>query len=611
VEINKLCMGCMEFNGGKKVCPGCGYVAGSEPEEPWQLRPGTILNKKIILGKVIGFGGFGITYIAYDSKLDIKIAVKEYFPCELVSRVPGEIKVSVYTGKKKEEYLFGLERFLGEAQNLAKFISNPCIVGIHDYFKANNTAYIIMEYLNGISVKDYLGLSANKIEYNQALSIINHVIDALKDVHTENIIHRDVSPDNIMITYDKKVKLLDFGAAKYSVSEKSENLSVILKPGYSPIEQYRTRANLGAYTDVYSLAATFYKMITGITPPESVDRTVKDELIPPSVLKIAMPRHCERAIMKALAINPEDRFQTMHEFGEAMTSHTKTISNKDKALKGYYYYKNRKLKTVLKVLIPVLAASLIAIGVIFVPQYINQQNNSVYESYYKDTITANLKTIATQESGEILEEIGKQMKSDYPNITLDIEKINSEDYESFYMTRLNSGINTDLIEHMNFMSLEKSVMDNLLDLKEFTDSLDLDKYYCMDKLNFNNKAVPMGLDMAVVYYNKSLFNMFDLKMPDSDKWDFNALEDIADRLSYTIDGDDKYGLGIDISIYSYLMTLFNEDVYNKDSTKKLFNFINTCYHEKNCMIDNNLDVYKEFIDPEMKKLQCISVKQVI
>ena len=269
-------MGCMEeYDDNTTVCPYCGYVKGTPAKEIYQLQPESILSGRYIIGKVLGFGGFGITYIAWDSVLEKKVAVKEYLPSDFATRMPGQTCVSVYEGEKEEQFKSGLRSFIEESQRLAKFNSVDGIVSIYDSFAENGTAYIIMEYLDGRTLKSILK-EKGKIPYQEAIGYALPVLYALEDVHKAGIIHRDIAPDNIFITNDGKVKLLDFGAARYATTLHSKSLSVILKPGYAPEEQYRTRGNQGPWTDVYAMAATLYRAVTGVIPEDSLERKIPE-----------------------------------------------------------------------------------------------------------------------------------------------------------------------------------------------------------------------------------------------------------------------------------------------------------------------------------------------
>jgi serine/threonine protein kinase len=314
-----LCMGCMSEKGSNEVCPVCGWKDGTNQESAVYLPPHTILNGRYLLGRVLGYGGFGITYLAWDLKLQIKLAVKEYFPQNLATRTPGNISISIYTsGDAREHFNYGSEKFIDEARALAQFNNHPCIVSVLDFFKENNTAYLVMEYIEGVNLKEYLDNKGGKLPVKMALEIMMPAMDALREVHNTGMLHRDISPENIYITKGKQVKLLDFGAARFAMGEHSKSLSIVLRPGYSPEEQYRSKGKQGPWTDIYAVAASIYRMITGEVPPDALDRKEEDTIKPPSTLGIEISLAVEEALLKAIAIKAADRFQTIGEFQQVL-----------------------------------------------------------------------------------------------------------------------------------------------------------------------------------------------------------------------------------------------------------------------------------------------------
>jgi serine/threonine protein kinase/beta-lactam-binding protein with PASTA domain len=306
-----------EYTDGRIVCPYCGYDNSSAAKEAYHLAPGTILEGKYIVGRVLGYGGFGVAYIGYDAQLERTVAIKEYLPSGFSTRTPGSTNLTIFAGETKEQFDAGLTSFIEEARRLAKFNMLSGTVDIYDSFLANNTGYIVMEYLSGKTVKELLA-AQRMYSYNEALPIILSVLTTLSEVHKSGIVHRDIAPDNIFITDAGEVRLLDFGASRYATTLHSKSLSVILKPGYAPEEQYRSKGNQGPWTDVYATAATFYKMLSGITPEEAMDRKITDGLKELVKLDIDIPINANNAIMNALNISIEDRTQSAEEFVEAL-----------------------------------------------------------------------------------------------------------------------------------------------------------------------------------------------------------------------------------------------------------------------------------------------------
>lgn len=327
----KRCSNCFkEYDTQFDICPYCGYYEGQMPKELYHLHPGTALADRYKIGQVLGFGGFGITYKAWDTKLETVVAIKEYYPSGLVNRIPGESSVILFAGNKAAEYRFGLDRFLNEARNMAKFSSHKNIVNVYEYFEANNTAYIVMEFLDGVTLNEFL--KSNSIDVPSSLELIHSICTALKEIHSHGIIHRDVSPDNIFLCYNGKVKLIDFGAARFSAAEEKQ-MTIILKPGFAPPEQYEKISAQGPWTDIYALGATLYMMITGKKPDESTNRKISDTLKPPAELISEIPENLSNTIMKAMALERHLRFDSIEEFEKALRGEKTILTLKNEKQK--------------------------------------------------------------------------------------------------------------------------------------------------------------------------------------------------------------------------------------------------------------------------------------
>lgn len=278
------------------------------------LKSGKILNNRYVIEKVLGEGGFGITYKGIDKLLAVEVAVKEYFPQGSVTRnnVYSE-EITITQMKYEDLFQKGKERFLSEARVLAKFNKESGIVSVTDFFEENNTAYIVMEYLDGITLKDYIE-NNGLLSMDDMLGLMSPLMEALDAVHKEGLIHRDISPDNIMLLSNGGIKLMDFGAARTYTEFGQKSLSIMLKHGYAPEEQYRTHGVQGPWTDIYALSATIYKCITGQTPVESLQRVLSDTLQSPSQMGIQIQPWQEYALMKGLSVRQENRYQNMREY---------------------------------------------------------------------------------------------------------------------------------------------------------------------------------------------------------------------------------------------------------------------------------------------------------
>lgn len=282
----------------------------------YSLQRNTGLIGRYVIQKVLGQGGFGITYLGIDKLYGNKVAIKEYYPQKIAMRkAQYEDVVTVTSIEEKNNYNKGKKRFLDEAQVMARFNKNEGIVKILDFFEANNTAYIVMEYLEGITLKQYLG-KYGVIQFRNLIEMMLPLLEALIEIHSQGLIHRDISPDNIMVQHNGKLKLMDFGAARDYTESGNKSLTVILKPGYAPPEQYQTHGVQGPWTDIYALCATIYKCLTGITPPDAIARVMDDKFKEPDQLDGKLSPDIKKILWKGMNIFPEERYQDIGEFGE-------------------------------------------------------------------------------------------------------------------------------------------------------------------------------------------------------------------------------------------------------------------------------------------------------
>ncbi|MFR0989002.1 MAG: protein kinase domain-containing protein [Anaerobutyricum hallii] len=280
------------------------------------LRKGTRLIGRYIIEGVLGQGGFGITYLGIDELHEKKVAIKEFFPQGIVTRnIEYQDTVTVTFVGEKDNYEKGKERFLKEARTMAKFSKDKGIVKALDFFEINNTAYIVMEYLEGVTLKQYLREN-KRIDAEDLVELLVPLIESLDEIHSQGLIHRDISPDNIMVLPDGRIKLMDFGAARDYTEFGEKSLSIVLKPGYAPPEQYQTHGVQGPWTDIYALCATMYKCITGENPPDAIERVMDDHLKKISAFGIPVLPQIEEAIIKGMSVAANDRYQNVGDFCE-------------------------------------------------------------------------------------------------------------------------------------------------------------------------------------------------------------------------------------------------------------------------------------------------------
>ena len=320
---DRLCYGCMEPLEGS-VCPRCGWHAGSD-NQPHQLGVGTLLRDQYVIGRALGQGGFGITYLGWDRYLDMKVAVKEFYPSALVAR-DRAYGTGVFTTAENGAVAFraSLERFLREAKALARFEGVPAIVSIKSFFEANGTAYIIMEYVKGTSLEKFVALRGGRLAPEEAFRLLDPVIDALAKVHEAGMVHRDISPDNIILHPMGGAKLLDFGAVREVQDPRTgqrdlKSTEAILKHGFAPIEQYQSKGDLGPWTDVYAFCGTLFYCLTGRVPMEATQRILDGVDLPWDQIPGLSPHH-QQVLRKGTALRAADRYAGMAQLKQALTA---------------------------------------------------------------------------------------------------------------------------------------------------------------------------------------------------------------------------------------------------------------------------------------------------
>lgn len=499
--MNRRCLNCMEvfqvptgYENEAFCCPFCGHMEGTPPKEIYHLYPGVTLQNRYIVGTVLGFGGFGITYKAWDKTLGMVVAVKEYYPTGLVQRVPGDKNVIVYEGNRRKEFFSGLSRFLDEARNMAKFHSNPNIVHVEDFFEENNTAYIVMEYLDGISLKGYLKQEKGKIECELAVEIIVSIIDALKDIHASSILHRDISPDNIFLCQGGAVKLIDFGAARFSDEEKEITRSIILKPGFAPPEQYQSKSKQGPWTDIYALAATLYRCVTGVIPDESVNRVVEDIVEAPNKIDASIPEYLSTSIMKGLALNQDMRFRNVEDFKKALL-------NQKKVLDVHVELKKRKRKRIWGI---ALASVILVAGCIMAFGIYNSKKKAVVLDEATVTIWVSVDDNETEEEQiQMVKDMSEKFLEDQSAVSIEVYAFSEDEY----IAKLKEVAGTkDMPDLFESDGVDADILEYTIKVEDVYDYIDTDEYYYLKEYKKDiskGKQMPMGFNVPVVYVRRS------------------------------------------------------------------------------------------------------------
>lgn len=482
----KRCFSCFKEYGDEfEICPHCGTIEIKKPKEPIYLMPGTILSNRYILGQSVGAGGFGIVYSAWDMKLEIVVAVKEFFVSRMVTRAVGQTNLIV-AKKSQEEFKYRKERFLAEARNMAQFSSHRSIPNVFEFFEENNTAYIVMELLQGVGLNGYLHQSGGKIDIDFALMIVNEVGNALISLHAQNIIHRDVAPDNIYICSGKdiKIKLMDLGAAK--LADSTDNaIDIILKPGYSPTEQYDNSKNIGPYTDIYALGATLYVMVTGVKPDESTNRKIKDEVIPPHKINPLVSENLSNAIMKAMALEKHMRFKTVQDFLNAINGDKKIIP----------LVKEKKRRRVKRFSGIAIALIILVVGSFFV--YNTYREKQKGQDLKPTDIVVWFSVSEKSKEEQAMQAIKADFEQKYNGVTIKCVAIPENEYKERLEEAAEAGELPTLFESSGLSQevLKKArSLDDTISSEQFKNALFLEQY---DSYYKNKKQIPLGIEVPI------------------------------------------------------------------------------------------------------------------
>ena len=478
------CFSCFkEYSEEYDICPHCGIAKITEPVEAIHLYPGTVLCGRYVLGQAVGSGGFGTIYKAWDSKLDTIIAIKEFFVSRLMTRAAGTKEVIV-NKKAEQEYLYRKHRFLEEARNMAKFGAHRSIPNVFEFFEENGTAYIVMELLEGVALNDYLKQNGGKLDRDFALLITNEVGQALISMHDKGIVHRDVAPDNIFICAGKdiKIKLLDLGAAKLS-DKQEEVIDIVLKPGYSPVEQYDNTSKVGPWTDVYALGASLYVMLTGVKPEESTNRKIEDEVKSPYEIDASIPVNLSNCIMKAMAVEKHMRFKNVSEF-------LKTLNSQKKVLSQAKEKKRRKRRRISGILVAGLLVALGA-GLVYNAYAMKQAEQQLPEA------TISIWYCAAPDADEVLamESIKADFESKFEDVTIELRRFD----EDVYLSELSIAAANDQLPAL-FESTD-ATDDILSQASDISAVLQTEQASsCMFLQGYSNdKKVPLAFEIPVAF----------------------------------------------------------------------------------------------------------------
>ncbi|TGY97789.1 hypothetical protein E5329_02735 [Petralouisia muris] len=510
---NQLCFRCFKMKGSYGVCPHCGYEEDTGAAQAYQLAPGTVLRGRYIIGVSIGFGGFGITYKAFDTVLSIVVAIKEFYPAGLVNRGEGEVKVGIFSGEKEKEFKRQLERFLEEARNMAIFSKEKDIINVFDYFEENQTAYIIMEYVDAPLLKESLK-EKGKFPAKEAEKYILALLEALSKVHYHGIIHKDVSPDNIFLLGEDSIKLFDFGAAKFQGTETERTEDVVVKAGYTPPEQYRSRNAQGAFMDIYAVGAVFYEMVTGEKPMEAPDRSVGDELKKPGEFEIEIEERLERIILKALALKPELRFQTAEQMKEAITGRKKVGLPEEELRK---YQKKKKAFAVGLVSVFTVLGSIFLLS----QTYFSGRGKIDVSKIREEDMEVWISSEDADTGKELSEVFLESVEKECPKLHVTVRVVNREEYGARLQQAAEKGKLPDV-----FCTEGIEAAEYCTDLSRLLNTMELSSYLCLGELGKKAYELPTAMQIAVAYISEEK----EADLPEF--LDADSLSDQKDILEY-------------------------------------------------------------------------------
>jgi len=488
----KRCNYCFDVYVDKfTTCPHCGYIEGDIAKELYHLYPGTILNNRYNIGRVLGFGGFGITYLVWDNTLNTMLAIKEYYPSGLVNRVPGTKDVNVFTGNRLKEYNHGLMRFLDEAKSMAKFSSHSDIINIFEYFEENGTAYIVMEYLDGLTLSEFL--KSNKMDVEGSIQVVSRICTALKDVHAAGIVHRDISPDNIFLCANGVIKLIDFGAARFSNID-DKLLTIILKPGFAPPEQYERVNVQGPWTDIYALGATMYYMVTGYKPDESTNRKIADTLLAPHFVDTTIPEHVGNTIMQAMAIDRHMRFSSIAAFERALIQEKKVLPIAAQI-------KRRKARRFIGLTAALLV--IFALSFIFYTYWDRQrQEEALPDADISIALFTTGDNVFDSTREDAFLSIIDAFTNGFPNVNISLYTYPQDEYEAAILRAVAIGNPYIMFESTG---LSAEALEGALDLSGVVAQLDLDHFHFLGQYDTHLPSqLPLSFNAPVIFLNKWL-----------------------------------------------------------------------------------------------------------
>lgn len=305
----------------------------SKSDTYWLLE-GSQLNHRYKVQRVIAEGGMGLVYFGFDEVLQTQVSIKEFFPRKYSMRQGGK-ELRPYEGEAEEFFKSGLEKFINEARTLARFGSYDSVVSTRDFFYENNTGYIVMDYIDGLTVRELIE-KEGKMKPERVLALMKPVLYAMSAIHEAGLLHRDIAPDNLILRSNGSLVLIDFGTARFLNDDEEKTMTIYYKSGYSASEQYAPDMEKGPFTDLYGICATMYYMLTGIKPQESIQRILKDRVVPlENFHNISLEKEKKELIMQGMAIQSSKRIKNVDVLYEELYKEAEAEGKK--GLKGMGY----------------------------------------------------------------------------------------------------------------------------------------------------------------------------------------------------------------------------------------------------------------------------------
>ena len=542
----KLCMGCMNQMDEKlTVCPHCGFNEAALRQESYYLKPGTIIGGKYIVGKALSYGGYTVTYIGMDAEKTRKVMIKEYLPSDFSTRSEGDTEVTIYSGDACEQFEQGLTTFLNEANRIGQLQNPQGIMRVYDCVAENDTGYVISEYLEGRTLKQIME-KGKRFPVQEAKEFVCRILEGLRQVHPLNIIHCDISPETILVTNTGEIKLLDFGATRYVTTANSKSLAIILKQGFAPEEQYRSRGERGPWTDVYALGAVMYYMITGVVPVESVDRALMDELKEPSKLGVQIPSNTENALMNALNVYQKDRTPSAEIFYQELNSpQVSRIQVKKQK------YETGKFPTWAKFLVAGLLCVVVAGGVIV---YLLDKGNNDPNMGMSKVQVPNIMGKTEKEAREEIESSDLTFEIKDVIFDKDLDKVLNQDPSG--------GESIDKKEEVavTIRSKEKCKYEDILKQENNVDNL-------VDEFSINKELLSDSKEFDAYDESKTFKNLYEVILKDGDTIRKIKVDDLKKNREEIIKLPDIQGITYYVSPYLYVKKLDDyegRNVYNSD-----------------------------------------------